>query len=154
VACPRRRICTAVWNTIFMVLIVTYIWRLYVLEFTRMFVTSRVRFAFESIKKIIYLLSQSQFFSYEERNYPRNGKINKFPGGVFRRITFSLFTVILNFAVCEKEHKTGSNSSCLLRLLPALGCFFARLILQPWRWRWHVPPRHWLAVDKICGVVS
>jgi hypothetical protein len=32
--------------------------------------------------------------------------------------------------------------------------FLARLILLPWRWRRHVPPKRWLTFNELNGVIS
>jgi hypothetical protein len=32
--------------------------------------------------------------------------------------------------------------------------FLAWLILQPWRWRWHIPPKHQLTFNGLHGVIT
>jgi hypothetical protein len=38
--------------------------------------------------------------------------------------------------------------------LAAFSCWFACLILRPWRWRWHVPPKRRLTFNGLHGVIS
>jgi hypothetical protein len=42
----------------------------------------------------------------------------------------------------------------MVSLLPALCWFLAWLILQPWRWKQHVPQKHWLSFNGIHGIIS
>jgi hypothetical protein len=39
-------------------------------------------------------------------------------------------------------------------VLPALRWFLAWLILQPWWWRWHFPPKHCSTFNRLHGVTS
>jgi hypothetical protein len=58
----------------------------------------------------------------------------------------------------EDFYLLGHNAMYSIESQPmfqwSMSQFFAWLILKPWRWRWHVPPKHRLAFNGLHGVIS
>jgi hypothetical protein len=69
----------------------------------------------------------------------------------------SIFWYIMSCSLLKVYRRFGGTCRTRLQqlcLLPASCWFLVRLILRPWRWRRHVPPKHRLIFNGLHDVIS